>query len=125
MGWTRRHDVRWNMKAGFRSGIGAPRFVRLHTAFLACILPAVAGLGWVDTASAGVKVEIGESVDLDFGIWGQAWYQHVDLEEGRDLNDFQVRRMYVYLNGHAAKYIGFFGQIAGDRIGQEGLDNPA
>lgn len=59
---------------------------------------------------------------INFGFWTQAWYQHV-VNEGRDLNDFMVRRAYFSVKGQAADYLSFFTHIAVDRLGQEGLDN--
>jgi hypothetical protein len=50
------------------------------------------------------------------------------MEDGKksgtkNLNDFMLRRFYFYLSGEVTPKIGFFAHIAGDRIGQDGLDN--
>jgi hypothetical protein len=62
------------------------------------------------------------------GFRTQAWYQFVeDAKDGGDddLNDFMVRRAYLYLKGQVTEKVGFFGHIAADRVGQDGLDNSA
>ena len=67
---------------------------------------------------------------LHVGFWGQAWYQYIsgydrngDGEWGDDLNDFMVRRTYFNVKGTVTQELDFFVHYAGDRIGQEGLDN--
>ncbi|MDI6776601.1 MAG: selenite/tellurite reduction operon porin ExtI [Syntrophales bacterium] len=67
-----------------------------------------------------------EEHKLKAGLWLQAWYQFV--EDGKnngndDLHDFMFRRFYFYLKGEATPQLGFFAHIAGDRIGQEGLND--
>ncbi len=69
---------------------------------------------------------------LDIAFWGQAWYQYV--QDGRDtdndgtqeqgLNDFMFRRAYLTISGTATPNVAFFIHYAGDRLGQDGLDNP-
>ncbi len=66
-----------------------------------------------------------EQHKLKAGLRLQAWYQYV--EDGKNsgrkgLNDFMMRRFYFYLKGEVTPKIGFFAHIAGDRIGQDGLD---
>ena len=68
---------------------------------------------------------------LSVGFWGQAWYQYVgDIDRDGDgqwddtLNDFMVRRTYFNVGGTVTQNLSFFVHYAGDRIGQEGLDNP-
>jgi hypothetical protein len=66
---------------------------------------------------------------LSLGWWGQGWYQYI--EDGKisspgaykDLNDFQFRRSYFYIDGTVTPWFSFFAHLAGDRLGQEGLDN--
>ena len=63
---------------------------------------------------------------LKIGLKTQAWYQFV--EEGadggtKDLHDFMFRRFYFSIKGEVMPNLGFFGHIAADRIGQDGLDN--
>ncbi len=64
---------------------------------------------------------------VTFGFWVQLWYQYV--ENGKHgatgLNDFVARRAYLSISGKPSNFFSFFAHIAGDRIGQEGLDNPA
>ena len=91
-------------------------------------------IGWTgNLAWGGFKFEYGEQTKGEIGIWAQTWYQYV--EDGKDsnadglsdkgLNDFMIRRAYLYLKGEATPYISFFTHIAADRIGQDGLDNPS
>lgn len=67
---------------------------------------------------------------LDVGYWAQGWYQYVkDIDrngDGKwddDLHDFMVRRTYFSVSGTATPALSFFMHSAGDRMGQEGLDN--
>lgn len=73
---------------------------------------------------AGIKMEINEQTRGEIGIWMQDWYQWV--EEGKingdgyeDLNDFMIRRAYLYLNGDVTKYVSFFTHLASDKVGME------
>lgn len=82
-------------------------------------------------AWAGFKFEYNDQIKGEIGFWGQAWYQYV--EDGQDsdgdgigdkgLNDFMIRRAYLYIKGQVTPYFGFFTHIASDRIGQDGLDD--
>jgi hypothetical protein len=84
--------------------------------FLACLM---ASPSW-----AGYKMEFGEHVNAEIGLWGQAWFQYVENGKGHDgLKDFMLRRGYFYLKGEVTQYLGFFTHIASDKIGQEGLDS--
>ena len=61
------------------------------------------------------------------GLRLQTWYQFMEDGENNgteDLHDFMVRRFYFYLKGEVIPKIGFFAHIAGDRLGQDGLDRP-
>ncbi len=67
---------------------------------------------------------------LNVGFWGQVWYQYVDNidrdKDGKwddDLHDFMARRAYLSVSGTMTPKLSFFLHYAGDRIGQEGLDN--
>jgi hypothetical protein len=80
--------------------------------------------------ASAVEVYQNGDVSLNVGFWGQAWYQHVndydrdgDGDWDDDLNDFMVRRTYLSVSGTLTPQISFFVHYAGDRIGQEGLDN--
>ncbi|OPX20861.1 MAG: hypothetical protein BZ151_01730 [Desulfobacca sp. 4484_104] len=71
-----------------------------------------------------------EKHKLKAGLRMQAWYQF--MEDGKaagagrkDLDDFMLRRFYFYLQGEAFPGFGFFAHIAGDRLGQDGLDQPS
>ena len=62
-------------------------------------------------------------ISLSIGYWAQGWYQYVDPDEGEEINDFMVRRTYFSVKGTATPELSFFMHYAGDRIGQDGLDN--
>ncbi|MES0363270.1 MAG: selenite/tellurite reduction operon porin ExtI [Desulfobacteria bacterium] len=88
-------------------------------AFLVCAM--------MNPASAGIKADLGDNANLEAGIWAQTWYQWV--EDGKvtasgpeDLNDFMIRRAYLYLKGDVTDRVSFFTHIASDRVGQDGLD---
>ncbi len=85
-------------------------------------------LGLVGSSWAGFKIEIDEQTKGEIGFWTQVWYQWVEdgkkVDGGReDLNDFMIRRAYLYMKGQVTDYVSFFVHLASDRIGQEGLDN--
>ncbi|WP_456434496.1 selenite/tellurite reduction operon porin ExtI [Thermosulfuriphilus sp.] len=81
------------------------------------------------------SVEVYREGDMSFhvGFWGQAWYQYVDdyrdtNNDGKgdeSLNDFMTRRAYFYVKGIINPWFSFFLHYAGDRLGQDGLDNPS
>lgn len=88
---------------------------------LLMVLPSLAG---------ALEVYRNGDVSLDVGFWGQVWYQYVrdidrdgDGEWDDDLNDFMARRAYLSVSGTMTPKLSFFLHYAGDRIGQEGLDN--
>ena len=67
-----------------------------------------------------------EEHKLKAGLWLQSWYQFV--EDGKNngnenLHDFMFRRFYFYLKGEVTPQLGFFAHIAGDRIGQDNLED--
>jgi hypothetical protein len=92
-----------------------------------------------DVKAADENTEIGASIqkvdglkkfldDREFkiGFRTQGWYQFIEdgTDSGDDgLNDFMVRRAYLYAKGKVTKDMGFFAHIAADRIGQHGLSN--
>src|SRR3990172_5964401 len=96
---------------------------RAGTLFLVCFL--LTG----SFAYGGFKFELADQVKGEIGIWSQFWYQYV--EDGKDsdndgirdkgLDDFMIRRAYLYIRAEATPYLDFFTHIASDRIGQEGL----
>ena len=58
-------------------------------------------------------MEIDEQTKGEIGIWMQTWYQRV--EDGKihgdgyeNLNDFMIRRAYLYLKGQVTDYVSFF-----------------
>ncbi|MBW2090486.1 MAG: hypothetical protein JRI37_16195 [Deltaproteobacteria bacterium] len=73
---------------------------------------------------AGFKMEINEQTRGEIGIWMQTSYQWV--EDGKingdqyeDVNDFMIRRAYLYLKGDVTKHVSFFTHIASDKVGME------
>lgn len=56
----------------------------------------------------------------------QGWYQAVEraAADGSTTHDFIIRRGYVYLTGTLPSDVSLFAHIAGDRLGQQGLDAP-
>jgi len=84
--------------------------------FLACLMASPA---W-----AGYKMEFGEHVNAEIGVWGQVWYQYVEDGKGDEgLNDFMLRRGYFYLKGNVTQYLSFLTHLASDKIGMERIDN--
>lgn len=80
--------------------------------------------GMVSPSWAGIKMEIDEQTKGEVGIWMQTWFQHV--EDGKingagyeDLNDFMIRRAYMYLKGQVTEHVSFFTHIASDKVGME------
>ena len=69
-------------------------------------------------------MELNEQTKGEIGIWMQASYQWV--EDGKingdqyeDVNDFMIRRAYLYLKGDVTKHVSFFTHIASDKVGME------
>jgi len=84
-----------------------------------CCVVVMASPSW-----AGIKMELDDQTRGEIGLWTQAWYQFV--EDGRgdeDLNDFMIRRAYMYLKADVTKHVSFFTHVASDRVGQDGLNN--
>ena len=80
--------------------------------------------GIVSPSRAGFKMEIDEQTKGEIGIWMQTWYQRVEdgkiLGDGyEDLNDFMIRRAYLYLKGQVTDYVSFFTHVASDKVGME------
>jgi hypothetical protein len=90
------------------------------------------GLILVPTISWSFELYRDGDKSLSIGYWAQAWYQYVgDYDRDGDgnwddsQNDFMIRRTYLSVKGTVTSDISFFVHYAGDRIGQEGLDNPS
>ncbi len=87
-------------------------------------------LALIPTSSWALEVYRNGDMSLGVGLWGQGWYQYVrdfdrdgDGEWDDDVHDFIMRRFYLNVEGAVTQQMGFFVHYAGDRIGQEGLDN--
>jgi hypothetical protein len=68
-----------------------------------------------------------EAPSVKVGARVQGWYQATEnaAPDGRTANDFLIRRAYFYVNGTLPKErVSFFAHVSGDRLGQQGLDNP-
>jgi len=94
------------------------------------IMLLIMGLMLMPALAWSVQVYQDGDASLNVGFWGQVWYQYVgDIDrdaDGRwddDLNEFMARRAYFSVDGDVTKDLSFFVHLAGDRIGQEGLDN--
>jgi len=87
------------------------------------ILLLLVGLILLPSLAGAVELYRDGDISLSVGYWGQAWYQYVNPEADEELNDFMIRRTYFSVKGTATPEISFFMHYAGDRIGQEGLDN--
>lgn len=87
------------------------------------ILLLLMGLILMPSLAGSVELYRDGDISLAVGYWAQGWYQYVDPEDGEDLNDFMIRRTYFSVSGTATPELSFFMHYAGDRIGQEGLDN--
>jgi len=87
---------------------------------LSCVLVMV-GPSW-----AGFKAEIDDTTHAELGIWMQGWYQWVEDGKGdEDLNDFLIRRAYMYLKGQVTEHVTFFTHLAQDKAGMDvGKDEP-
>lgn len=74
-----------------------------------------------------MSVAAQDAPSVKVGARLQGWYQAVEdaAPDGSTANDFLIRRAYVYVNGTLpAQHVSFFAHVAGDRLGQQGLDNP-
>lgn len=83
----------------------------------------IVGMGVVFWAT-GALAQDAPSVEV--GARVQGWYQAVEdaAPDGSTASDFLVRRAYVYLTGSfPTQHVSLFAHVAGDRIGQQGLDN--
>jgi hypothetical protein len=92
----------------------APVFLTAIFLIHLCALPAL----------CGVKTKLDDDKWFEIGARIQGWYQSVDEENAHHLNDFMIRRAYLYMQGQVAPKLTFFTHIAGDRLGQEGVDTP-
>ena len=81
------------------------------------------GLILLPSLAGSIELYRDGDISLSIGYWAQGWYQYVDPEEGEEINDFMVRRTYFSVKGTATPELSFFMHYAGDRIGQDGLDN--
>jgi hypothetical protein len=80
--------------------------------------------GMLSPCWAGFKMEINEQTKGEIGIWMQTMYQWVEdgkINDGQfeDVNDFMLRRVYMYLKGDVTKYVSFFTHLASDKVGFE------
>lgn len=102
--------------------------IRRRTTATAVVL---LGIVFVPAMACGVEVYRKGDVSLGIGYWAQAWYQYLsDYDTDGDgasddhLHDFMIRRTYFSIEGTVTPDLSFFVHYAGDRIGQDNLDNP-
>jgi hypothetical protein len=95
-------------------------------AFSTMMIVALFVCGMVSPSWAGIKADIDEQAHLEVGIWAQTWYQWVEDGKGgtEDLNDFLIRRAYLYLKGDVTDLVSFFTHAATDKAGMEKDDAP-
>ncbi len=108
---------------------GARRSLRSAGSLVAAAVCFVMAMASLPRNAMGQEIYREGDRSLSLSLWGQSWYQF--LEDGgdpgsggsaRDLNDFMLRRLYLSVRGTVTPYLGFFLHIAGDRLGQRGLD---
>jgi hypothetical protein len=80
--------------------------------------------GMLSPCWAGFKMELNEETQGEIGIWMQTSYQWVENgkingDQYEDVNDFMIRRAYMYLKADVTKYVSFFTHIASDKVGME------
>ena len=80
--------------------------------------------GMLSPCGAGFKMEFDEQTKGEIGIWMQTSYQWVEdgkINDGQfeDVNDFMIRRAYMYLKADVTKYVSFFTHLASDKVGFE------
>ena len=80
--------------------------------------------GMLSHCWAGIKMEANEHVKGEIGMWMQGSYQWVEKgvihdDQYEDLNDFMIRRAYLYLKGDVTEYVSFFTHFASDKVGME------
>lgn len=75
-------------------------------------------------AICGVKTKLDEDKWFELGMRLQGWYQSVGEENSPHINDFMLRRVYLYIEGQVYRNVTFYTHLAGDRIGQDGTDTP-
>jgi hypothetical protein len=75
-------------------------------------------------ALCGVRTKLGDDRWFELGMRIQGWYQSVSEKDAPHINDFMLRRLYLYVEGQVFRGVTFYTHLAGDRIGQEGVDMP-
>lgn len=81
----------------------------------------------IGTLLVGATVSAEDAPALKLGFRLQGWYQAVEAGavDGGTLNDFMVRRAYLSLSARLTPELSLFANLAGDRLGQDGLDVPS
>ena len=102
--------------------------MRNSTYISVCILVSMFILPQMVTA---MEVYKNDDITLKAGFWGQAWYQTVsdgidsngDGRQDADIYDTMIRRAYFYAGADFRDIGGMFIHVAGDRIGQDNMQN--
>ncbi|MDO8539688.1 MAG: porin [Opitutaceae bacterium] len=84
---------------------------------------ALTAMGAVQAA----EIKISDGAVVNVGLRVQTWAQWTDhgAADGSDKIDFSARRLYLYFGGKVTPALGYFAHVAGDRLGQEGVDTPS
>jgi hypothetical protein len=79
--------------------------------------------GMASPSWAEIKIELETKAKV--GIWAQTWFQWVEDGKGdEDLNDFILRRAYMYLKGQVTDDVSFFTHLASDKVGMDTSTGP-
>lgn len=88
----------------------------------------IAGLAFgllnIQPGICGIRAKFDNDRWLELGMRVQGWYQSVGENDAPHINDFMLRRLYFYAEGQVFRDVTFYAHLAGDRLGQEGLDSP-
>ena len=76
------------------------------------------------SAFAGVRTKLDDDRWFELGFRIQGWYQSVSEAKTPHINDFMLRRAYLYMEGQVYRNVTIYTHLAGDRIGQDGVDTP-
>lgn len=74
-----------------------------------------------------VELKIADGAIVNVGLRVQTWAQWTEhgAADGSDKADFSARRVYFYAGGKISPAVAYFAHIAGDRLGQDGVDTPS
>lgn len=75
----------------------------------------------------GAEIKISDGAVVNIGLRVQTWAQWTEhgATDGSDKTDFSTRRVYFYAAGKVTPAFSYFAHLAGDRLGQDGIDTPS